>query len=210
MSDYGVSQIAAMSNKDRILSISKKLGLTHVSSNLSCLPVLEEIYAKKKPEDIVALSGGHAHLAHLVVERAHSYIGVIEPTEEQQIEHVIKDYGIHCDRKAGCDVSTGSLGHAVGIILGMALARPDKDHYAIITDGSAQEGSEWEALNLIHKLGVKNIKVYANLNGFTAVQEIDRDNLAMRLRAFLPDIEIRYTDNGLEELQGINGHYDKL
>jgi transketolase N-terminal domain/subunit len=56
-----------MKNKDRIIQISKKLDLSHIGSNLSCLPVLEAIYKEKKPEDIVILDNAHAHLAHLVV-----------------------------------------------------------------------------------------------------------------------------------------------
>ncbi len=186
-----------MTNKERILSISKELGLTHIGSNLSCLPVLEEIYSIKKEGDIVGLSGAHAHLAHLMF------------TDPDNAGELIKK-DIHCNRESGCDISGGSLGHAGGILLGMALANPGKTHYLIITDGSAQEGSEWEALNLIRKLKVKNIKVYANLNGYTALAKEDRDNLSKRLKAFLPSIEIRYTDNGLPELDGINGHYDKL
>ena len=55
-----------MKNKEKILKISKKLGLTHISSCLSVLPLLEEIYAKKKPTDKVQLCGAHSHLAHLL------------------------------------------------------------------------------------------------------------------------------------------------
>lgn len=165
------------------------------------LPVLEEIYAKKKAGDIVGLSGAHAHLAHLIT-RTPLYA-------DETVEELIKK-DIHCNREAGCDMSGGSLGHAVGTGLGYALADRSRDVYIVITDGSLQEGSEWEALALKKRLKVDSLKIYANFNGFTAVQEIDRDELSARLRAFCPDAEIRYTDNGIKELQGLNGHYDKL
>ena len=78
--------------KERILEISKKHGLTHISSCLTVLPIIKEIYETKKPEDLVVLDNAHAHLAHLLFTH---------PGEE---ENYLK-YGIHCDRQAGCDVS---------------------------------------------------------------------------------------------------------
>lgn len=189
-----------MTNKEKILAISKQLGLSHIGSCLSVLPILEEIYAKKKRGDKVQLCGAHAHLAHLIVQDLHV---VGNPDYEKTL---IEQYGIHCERKAGCDVSGGSLGHG-GIALGMALANSDITVYLIETDGALNEGSCWETLRLKNLLHVDNLKVYVNMNGSTALEEIDRDELTSRLRAFCPDIDIRYTDNGLPELQGIKGHY---
>lgn len=189
-------------NQNKIIEISKKLGLSHIGSNMSCLPVLEEIYEKKKPRDIVGLSGGHAHLGHLVVK--------FQNQNNVPIDSYIKEFGIHCDRKCGCDISTGSLGHAVGIGLGLALADKTRDVYIIVTDGSLQEGSEWEALAIKKRLNVSNLKIYTNLNGFTAVDKINRVELSKRLITFCPDVEIRYTDNVLPELDGLEGHYKTL
>lgn len=196
--------------KQKIIEISKELNLSHISSNLSCLPILEEIYAKKKPEDKVGLSGAHAHLAHLVVSLSQAK-GILPANNVNLgwIKDSIKDFGIHCDRKAGCDISGGSLGHS-GIALGMALANPDITIYWIETDGSLNEGSAWEMLRLKKLLRVDNLKVYVNMNGSTALEEIDRDELSERLRVFCPDINIRYTDNVLPELFGVKGHYAKL
>lgn len=183
------------SNKDIILDISKRLGLSHIGSCISILPILEEVYSKKKPEDIVQLSAAHSHLAHLVV---------MDPeTAEEKIK---KD--IHCNRESGCDVTGGSLAHS-GIALGMALANPKRTVYLIETDGSLQEGSAWENLRLKKLWKVDNLKVIVNMNGFTAVEAIDRDELSERLRVFCPDIDIRYTDNG-EGFHDIGGHYRKL
>ena len=184
--------------EQRILDISKKLGLTHIGSCLSCLPILEEIYANKAPEDKVYLSGAHAHLAHLI---AKGY-------NDNKIEKLILEVGIHCDRKAGCDVSGGSLSHC-GIAIGLSLANPEIKVYVVITEGSAQEGEEWEFLRLKTQLKLDNIKVIANLNGYTAVTKIDRDELSNRLKVFCHDIDIRYTNNG-EGFDSLEGHYKKL
>ena len=187
-----------MNKQSEILRISKKMGLTHIGSCLSVLPILEEIYKKKKPKDKVGLSGAHAHLAHLLV------MGY----NEAKTIKLIEKHGIHCDRKAGCDFSGGSLGHT-GIALGMAIANPKLNIWWVITDGSSFEGSELEALRLKTDLNIKNLKVIANINGFTAVAKIDRNKLSRRLKVFCPDIDIRYTKNG-DGFNNIGGHYKKL
>lgn len=183
----------------QILKISYELGLSHIGSCLSVLPILEEIYAKKKPEDKVQLCGAHSHLAHLVVKSEGAITWV-------SVGDLIKWHGIHCERKAGCDVSGGSLGHG-GISLGMAIANPDITVYLIETDGALNEGSCWEVLKLKQELNVDNLTVIVNMNGYTALGEVNKDYLTKRLKAFCPSIDIRYTNNGLPELEGVKGHY---
>lgn len=180
--------------KTEVLKISKSLGLSHVGSCVSMLPVLEEIYALKNPEDKVLLDNAHAHLAHLMF------------TNPDDAEKMVKDFGIHCDRRAGCDATGGSLGHAGGIAIGMALANPSKTIYVVFSDGSIQEGSDWEALRLMKILKVPNIRCYFCLNGFSALAGVDSDELSSRILAFCPEAQIRLTENG-EGYEGVAGHY---
>lgn len=189
-----------MDKRQKILEISKKLGLSHIGSCLSVLPILEEIYSIKKPGDKVLLCAAHSHLAHLMF---------IDP---DNAEGLTEKYGIHCDRKAGCDASGGSLGHAGGMAIGMAIANPSIDVYLVDTDGSLQEGSCWEVLRIIYDLEwdlMNHIKIYVNCNGYTATSTINKELLTRRLQVFYPDINIRYTDNS-KEFNGIQGHYKKL
>lgn len=199
-----------ITNKDlkkRIIEISRKHKLSHIGSCLSVLPILEEIYAKKNSGDKIQLCGAHSHLAHLVVKESEAQEGYdLGMGAKFDAEELLVKHGIHCERKAGCDVSGGSLGHA-GIALGIAIARPEITVYLVETDGALNEGSCWEALRLKKLLKIDNLKVIVNMNGFTAVAEIDREELSMRLKAFCPDIDIRYTNNGLPELEGLKGHY---
>ena len=51
----------------RIIEISYKMGLSHIGSNLTALPLIYAAYEKMQPRDKFVLSNGHAHLAHLVV-----------------------------------------------------------------------------------------------------------------------------------------------
>lgn len=182
--------------------------MSHIGSNLSCLPVLIEIYEKKKEGDIVILDNGHAHLSHLVVkdEFEHDAMGIVS----MDILETIRKHGIHCDRKAGCDASGGSLGHGLGIAIGYALANPMSTVYVIVSDGSMMEGSNWEAIRLIGDLGIKNIIIYTNFNGYSAVAKVDYYHLKNRMTQFLGrQIEFRQTDNTWK-FDGVDGHYKKI
>src|SRR3990167_2198090 len=135
---------------NRILEISKKLKLSHIGSCTSVAPILEEIYKNKRPEDKVMLSGAHSHLAHLVAKE--KYEGL------KNIEELIKK-DIHCNRESGCDVSGGSLAHS-GIAIGLALANRNRDIHLVMTDGSLNEGEEWEVFRIRKDLNLTNLKIY--------------------------------------------------
>lgn len=180
-----------MTNTEKILKTSQKHKLTHIGSSLSVLPILEEIYAEKGKEDKVLLCGAHSHLAHLIVSGRNPDL-------------ISKD--IHCNREVGCDALGGSLGHAGGIAIGMALA--GHKVYLVETDGAMGEGSCWEALRIMGELNL-NIKVYVNANGYSAVAKVDPYFLEQRMKLFYKNVDFRQTDN-TEEFAGVAGHYKKI
>ena len=182
--------------KDRILEISKQEGLSHIGSCLGMAEVLEEIYKIKKPEDIVILDSGHAHLAHLVAEEKYNGKPIQLPLHD-----------IHCNYDDGCHVGTGSLGLGVTIALGRALANKDRNVYCIISDGGSNAGSIWEALRLKTELKIDNLKVYLNANGFGGLGAIDTDWLEERLKTFDPTIQVRRTNSSFGEIGGVDAHY---
>jgi transketolase len=186
-----------MNKKEEVIRISKKLGLTHIGSCLSVLPALEDIDNNSHPEDKVILSGAHAHLSHLLFTR---------PDDAEEL--IQKD--IHCNRDAGCDACGGSLGHGVGIGIGYAVANRQQNVHVVITDGSFHEGSEMEALRIAKTLNLKNLKVHANFNGFSAVDTINIDYLEGIIKAIGFPVKIHRTDNGLPQLDGVKGHYIPL
>jgi transketolase len=187
--------------KERILEISKEQKLSHIGSCLSALPIIEEIYNTKRPEDTFVLSSGHAHLAHLVVREAH---GEIDNAAE------LISHDIHCNTEAGCEVATGSLGLGITVALGMAIADKDKDVYCLISDGECAEGSVWEALRIKTDMRVDNLKVYVNANGWGALGGIDSDILETRLRAFCPDINFVRTNSDFDGTTGVEAHYAQI
>jgi transketolase len=190
-----------MNLKKRILDIAYKYKLSHLGSYLSSIDIIDEIYQKKKPDDIFILSSGHAALALYVV---------LEKYEGKDAELLFNKHGghPHRDEDNGIYCSTGSLGLGITIAVGRALANPKRKVYVLLSDGECAEGSVWEALRFIYDQNIKNIEIYVNINGYAAYDKINTEYLTNRLNSFLPNINIRYTSvNQYPFLKGINAHY---
>ena len=171
----------------RVIDITYQERLSHLSSTLSALPIIEEIYAEKKADEVFILSNGHAGLAlYVVLEKYHG----VDPVA------MLHKHGIHPGRDPENHLycSTGSLGSGLPIAVGHALATPNKQVYCMISDGEAAEGSVWEALRFIADNNITNLHVYVNINGMSAYDELDTHQLAYRLEAFLPRINLRFSD----------------
>lgn len=171
----------------RIIDISYKEKIGHLSSNLNAVNIIEEIYKIKNKEDPFILSSGHAALALYVI---------LEKYEGRDAEKLFHKHGVHPHRdlSLGIYCSTGSLGMGLTVATGYALADRTRNVYCLISDGEAGEGSIWEALRFIYEAKLDNLKVYANVNGMIAYDMIDREYINTRLKAFLPDIRIRNTE----------------
>ena len=185
----------------RVIDITYQERLSHLSSTLSALPIIEEIYEQRQDDEVFILSNGHAGLAlYVVLEK---YYGV-DPVA------MLHKHGIHPGRDLENHMycSTGSLGSGLPIAIGHALATPDKNVYCMISDGECAEGSIWESLKTIQELQINNIEVFVNINGVCAYKEVDRDYITQRLRTFLPNINLRYsTVEQYPFLKGLNAHY---
>ena len=187
--------------KKRIVEIAYKHKLGHLGSYLSSVEIVDEIYSKMDKDDIFILSSGHASLAmYVCIEK---YFGI-------DAEMLFLKHGGHPHRdeenKIYC--STGSLGLGLPIALGRALSNPNRKVWVLISDGEAAEGSIWESLKTIQELNINNIEVFVNINGLCAYKEVDIDYISIRLKSFLPRIELRYTT--VEQypfLKGLNAHY---
>lgn len=187
--------------KKRIIEISYKYKLSHLGSCISAVDIIDEIYKIKKLEEKFVLSEGHAAVALYVVNEKYYQIDA---------EKAFKHHGVHPDRCKRCklDCSTGSLGQGFPIALGLAQADRKKNVYCLISDGECAEGSVWEALRLKSDLGVKNLKLYLNINGWGAYSSIDKKKLVRRIKAFDTRVRFRYTSvEQLPFLKGLSAHY---
>lgn len=185
----------------RLIDITYEQKLSHLSSTLSALPIIEEIYNKKADDEVFILSNGHAGLALYVV--LESKYGV-DPVE------MLHKHGIHPNRDLPNHLycSTGSLGSGLPIAIGHALSNPSKKVYCMISDGECAEGSIWESLRYIHDAKVDNLEVYVNINGLGAYDPINEGQLVARLSVFLPRINMRVTSPlNWPFAQGLLTHY---
>ncbi|MGR9577014.1 transketolase [Pandoraea sputorum] len=95
-------------------------------------------------------------------------------------------------RVPGVELSTGSLGHALGVACGSALAglRRKQAHsvFAILSDGELDEGSNWEAILFAghHRLdNLVTVIDYNKIQSFGSVAEVmNLEPLADKFRAF--------------------------
>lgn len=188
----------------RLINITYKKGLTHLSSTLSALPIIFEIYQEKKQDEVFILSNGHAGLAlYIVLEWA---LGL-------DAEALLDKYGIHpCrDLDNGIYCSTGSLGQGITVAVGHALANRAKTVYCLISDGECAEGSIWEALKFIDDYKLSNLQVFANINGLSAYEEIDSERLTKRLKDFCPTIHTRISKPlDLGYTKNLESHYHRI
>ncbi len=201
---FGDCMIHNKEQLNRIITISYKHKLSHVASCITSLIIINEIYSSLREGEKFVNSAGHSHLAHLVVKESR---GMIDNAENQLLAH-----GIHCDRAAGCDVSTGSLGMGLPIAVGMALADRNKNVYCLVSDGELSEGGIWEALRIIEEHKLSNVKLYINANQWAAYKRVDVSSYKKLLIQYEHlDVNIILTDVAdFPFLQGQSGHYKIL
>lgn len=181
----------------RVIELSYRHQLTHVSSCLNCINLIDWIYDQRKPDEPFVQDNGHAALAHYVVLEKHGLCDA---------EEMVKKHGTHASRdmEHGIWVSNGSLGQAATVAVGMALADKIRTVWLVTSDGSCMEGATLEALR-VAETHCPNLKVHIVFNGYGAYGEIKYGDLPITGRIYYVD-QLRYP----EWLKGLPGHYLKL
>lgn len=151
----------------QILEMIAAAGKGHIGGSLSCTDILVTLYSggvlrfdARQPQwpgrDRFILSKGHAVEALFAVL---TQAGFLSPATLETFGANGSMLGGHPDRLVpGVDVSTGSLGHGLGVGAGLALAarRQHQNHltFVLLGDGECYEGSVWEAAQFAahHKL----------------------------------------------------------
>lgn len=194
---------------NRVIDISYAKQLSHISSCVTTLPLLHDIYKNKNANDIVILSNGHAGLAQYVC---------MEYFEGKDAVKLFDKYGVHPERNIldGIFATTGSLGLGLPIAIGAAMSNPDNMVWCIISDGECCEGSIWECLYYISKTPIPNLKIFVNANGYSAYDEINIARLTDIINAFMIDnIYVFDTSCVLDQFEILNSskieaHYIKI
>jgi transketolase len=159
----------------RILDISQQVAALHVAPAFSCLEIVDTIYhelmrwcANGHLRDTFLMSKGHGCLAQYVILED---LGIIAPEDLARYCKVGGRLGAHPDYGVpGIAASTGSLGHGLGMAVGMAYADrllgEDRSVYALLGDGEMQEGSIWEAMMMAANLRLDRLVAVADVNDF--------------------------------------------
>lgn len=186
----------------RIIDISYQKKLSHLSSNLCAVGIIDEIFSKKLNRDKFVLSCGHSGLSlYTVIEKYFGY----------NAEVSFDKMGVHPDRIICPDIidcSTGSLGMGISIALGMAIADRSRKVFCLVSDGECAEGVVYESLNVKEKYKIDNLIVYCNFNGWGAYDETNLEQLKK-----LPGLIIVDTTEKMKEfsfLKGQESHYHVL
>jgi len=179
----GVPALAALSRRIRLrlIRMSHEAGSAHLGGALSCVDLLVALYwdilridpAKPRDpgRDRLVFSKGHAISALYTVLAMRGFF-----PEEQLAEYNQPGAGLpeHPSpwQVPGVEWATGSLGHGLGVGLGMALAasirKQDYATFVLMSDGECQEGSVWEAAMLAPRLPLAPLTVLVDFNGWQA------------------------------------------
>lgn len=163
--------------------MSQTVTALHIGGSYSCLEIVDTVYfgLMRRGEgvahpDTFILSKGHGSLAqYTVLEEA----GVLS---REDLDAYCKPGGrlaTHPDYGTpGIEASTGSLGHGLGLAVGMALADRvfgiHRTVYVVMSDGEMQEGSVWEALMLAPTLRLNQIIGFIDLNDFQSLGQTSK------------------------------------
>jgi len=179
-----------------LISISHRAQSAHLAGSLSCVDLLVALYWNRlrinpgqpgdPARDRLIFSKGHAISALYATLAKRGFF----PGEEL-LQFNVEGGRLPEQPSPGCvpgvEWATGSLGHGLGVGLGMALAsrirRISYGVYVVMSDGECQEGSVWEAAMLAPRLGLGQLTVLVDFNKWQATAR-SNDVMAMEpLRA---------------------------
>jgi transketolase len=182
----------------RLTSIAKT---GHYASTFSCAEILAVLY-----DGILQLRHGEPSWPdrdRLLLGKGHAAVGVypllarlgfFEASVLDEYTRLGNPLGDHPDmrRVAGIDFSSGSLGHALSIGVGMALAarmQARRNHvFVLLGDGEQHEGQVWEAAMSAAHHGTQRLIAIVDRNRFSLDGQVEDINalepLAAKWEAF--------------------------
>jgi transketolase len=150
--------------RKKILKISQNVSALHIGGAFSSVEIIDAIFNNlKSKKDKFILSKGHAGILQYVLLNDQGLI-----SDKVLNSYCTKDgiLGVHPDYgNPGIEASTGSLGHGLGIALGLAYSKKNINVFVLLSDGELQEGSVWESALLISSLKINNIIIVVDNNG---------------------------------------------
>lgn len=192
----GMLERRAAALRRHIVTVAAKQ-FSHVGGALSCADIMAALFFHflnleddDRPKDHFLLSKGHAVTA---LHACLAELGKIDAAE-------LPDSGQSGSRLAGhptlktpgVEFATGSLGHALSVGVGIAIAEALNQSGArtmvLLGDGELQEGTVWEAALCAPRFRLENLVAIVDYNRFQACGAVDDivplDPLADKWRSF--------------------------
>ena len=186
----------------RLISIART---GHYASTFSCAEIIAVLYygimrlRRGEPDwpdrDRFLMGKGHAAVG---VYPVLSDWGFLDPSALDEYTRLGSPLGDHPDmqRVAGIDFSSGSLGHALSVGVGMLLAARMRALsfrvFVLLGDGELHEGQVWEAAAAASHHGLHNLVAIVDRNEYCLDGRVDDvlniEPLAERWRAFGWDV----------------------
>ena len=175
-------------------------GGSHIGAVMSVADIMGVLYAdvlryradepKWDGRDRIVMSKGHAGAALYAALAECGFFPVEELLTYYQNGSRLSGHISH--KVPGVDLSTGSLGHGLGVAVGMAVAakQDQKTHrvFAILGDGECNEGSVWEAAQTAAHFELNNLVAIVDHNHMQSLDYCQRTincgAMADRWRAF--------------------------
>jgi transketolase len=197
---------------------------SHVGSALSTVDILTYLYEVRfknndakypdaKGRDRFLLSKGHACTAlyATLAEKGYFPTALLEEYAKDGsplMSHISSEV-------SGVEFSTGSLGHALPVGLGMAISAKHRGEgwgtYVLMSDGELDEGSNWEGFLMAGHLGLDNLFVIIDHNGIQALGDtkdvISLEPLVPKLESFGWDV-VRVNGHDFTALNRAFEHFD--
>ena len=184
---------------------------SHIGSVLSVAEIIAVLYTSvlnvdpkdpKKPDrDRLILSKGHAGSA-VYAALAETGFFPVEQLKTHYANGSILSGHVSHKGVPGVEVSTGSLGHGLGVGVGMALgAKMDGAQwrtYVVLGDGECDEGSVWEAALQAAQYKLDRLIAVIDYNHMQSLATVDE---TLRLEPF----EQKWKDFGWNALS-VDGH----
>jgi transketolase len=198
-----LAEVAALARRIRrqCVLMTSNANASHIGSNLSMVDLLATLYGRALRYD--AASPTWPGRDRFILSKGHACVALYAALSEagffpaDWLETFYQDGGRlagHVTHKGvpGIEVSTGSLGHGLGLGAGMALAarrdgQPQRN-FVLLSDGECNEGSVWEAALFAPQHRLDNLVAiidYNKIQSLGRVEEVlDLAPLADKWRAF--------------------------
>jgi transketolase len=159
-----------------VLKIISEAGSSHIASCFSVIEIITSIYKLKKKKCDFILSKGHAAAA--LYSLLHK-LGKISTKEKNSFyQNGSKLMGHVSHKLKDIQLSTGSLGHGLGVATGFAYEKKVNNNknqvFTVMSDGECDEGSVWEAALFASHHKLNNLCVFIDYNKIQSIRSVEK------------------------------------